>query len=159
MIHGKARRSDETRLCMAFSEHLDNYFPQSFKLVYTHIANEGRSPQQGALLKKMGVNAGWFDYIFLFREKASDEWKVSKLEAKIGKNDYGTSQRTFLQKYAVGGHERHGIFRSVKEGHEILKKWGIKPLTDCVYFKEPNYATLQEKYAISHEFFYPGKKK
>lgn len=146
-------RHDEDLLCMAFNAHCDIYFPVTRgKLVWTHIANQGRSAGQGDKLKKMGVNAGWFDYIFV---QFPSKFSCVSLEAKVHDNkgkkrDYSHSQKTW--DYLTEGMPIFKAkFYSVKEGHNLLIEAGINPLMPCTIFKEPNYLTKKEKiqHAIS----------
>src|SRR5258708_6072402 len=88
-----SNRHDEDLLCMAFKKHCETYFPRQIgHLVWTHIANQGRSGGQGSKLKKMGVSAGWFDYIFIAHPSP---WKAISLEAKVHGRQYSDSQETF----------------------------------------------------------------
>lgn len=145
-------RHDEDLLAMAFNKHLDIYFPQTRgKLVYTHIANEGRSAQQGNKLKKMGVNAGWFDYLFISHPS---QWKAICLEAKVHGRDYSDSQNKF--DYMTAGMPVYKAkFYSVREGHQQLMNAGIEPLKPCRLFKEPSYLTFEDKKNLARNFFAP----
>jgi hypothetical protein len=152
-----SRRADETKLCIAFAEHCEIYFPrQPNVLNYTHIANEGRSPKDGAKLKKMGVKAGWFDYVFIWR--GLDYPRIGFLEAKIGKNTLSDSQKGFDVTMRPMG-VLLDIFRTVEQGHNILLSWGIKPIKPCQYFKEPKLATWDDKIAAMQNLHAPRKDK
>jgi len=145
-------RHDEDLLCMAFNAHLDIYFPQQKgALVYTHIANQGRSAGQGDKLKKMGVNAGWFDYIFIHHPSP---YKTIHLEAKVEKRNYSDSQKVF-DDLTTGMPVFKAKFYSVKEGHSLLIDAGIKPIKDCTIFDEPYYLTKEEKYKLAIEMYRP----
>ncbi len=146
-------RADEDKLCMAFSAHLDIYFPQQQGiLVYTHIPLQGRSAQQGAKLKKMGVNAGWYDYIFVAHPSP---WKTINLEAKVHGRDYSSSQKTF-DSLTTGMPIFKAKFYSVREGHEKLIEAGVQPILDCKLFKEPSYLTFQDKTAMVRNYYGPA---
>ncbi len=149
MIH------NEDKLCMAFNAHCDIYFPVTRgKLVWTHIANEGRSAAQGSKLKKMGVNAGWFDYIFIQFPSA---FSCVSLEAKVHdkkgkKRNYSISQKTW--DYVTEGMPIFkGKFYSVKEGHTLLIEAGILPLMPCSNFKEPDYLTQQDRFKLAFDMY------
>lgn len=150
-------RHDEDLLCMAFNAHCDHYFPITpGKLVWTHIANQGRSQSQGDKLKKMGVNAGWFDYIFASHPS---EWKFVALEAKVldpngRKRDYSDSQKNF-DHFTNGMPIFKGKFYSVEEGHGKLIEAGIHPIEPCSLFKEPNYLTHTQKLRLGESYFAP----
>lgn len=148
----KKNRHDEDLLSIAFNAHLDIYFPQQKGvLVYTHIANQGRSPQQGDKLKKMGVNAGWFDYIFIHHPSP---YKTIHLEAKVDGRNYSDSQKIF-DDLTTGMPVFKAKFYTVKEGHNLLIEAGVKPLKPCSLFKEPSYATLREKYVAAYNMYKP----
>lgn len=146
---------------MAFNTHCDKYFPVTKdKLVWTHIANQGRSAGQGSKLKKMGLNAGWFDFIFE-HNRVTHVYNIH-LEAKVVddktglKRDYSHSQKTFH--YLT---ENFPIFKakfySVEEGHNLLMKAGLTPLMPCTLFMEPDFLTLKDKFALAHALYAPPK--
>lgn len=143
-------RHDEDLLCMAFTKHLDIYFPeQKGVLVYTHIPLQGRSRQQGDKLKKMGVKAGWYDYIFINHPSV---FKTIHLEAKVHGRDYGGSQKHF-DDMTTGMPVFKGKFYSVREGHHLLIEAGVRPIQSCQYFKEPVYLTQQEKFKLAIDMY------
>lgn len=159
-----SRSYPETKLCIAFVEHLETYFPRTHGILnYTHIANEGRNKRDGARLKKMGVHAGWFDYVFVWRNPsilasaiAQNPPQMGFLEAKIGKNSLSPTQKRFddfMRPMDIPLEE----FRTVEEGHNILIRWGLKPIRECRYFKEPDLATWDDKIAAAHQFYAPRK--
>jgi len=148
------RRADELKLCIAFAEHCGIYFPRTPGVLnWTHIANEGRSPKDGAKLKKMGVKAGWFDYEFIW--SCGEYPRIGFLEAKVGNNGLSSSQKEFdcvMQPMGV----LLDVFRTVEQGHNILLSWGVKPIQPCRYFKEPNLMTWDDKIEVVHSIFRPG---
>lgn len=147
-----SNRHDEDLLCMAFNAHLDIYFPQQPGiLVYTHIANQGRSAGQGDKLKKMGVNAGWFDYIFI---NHPSRFSAICLEAKVHGRNYSDSQKTF-DYLTKGMPVFKGKFYSVKEGHNLLLEAGVKPFSGCSLFKEPDVRSDMQKGHDAFEFYRP----
>lgn len=148
------RRHDEDKLCFKFNDHCNIYFPRTpGKLAWTHIANEGRSPQEGDKLKKMGVDAGWFDFIFM---AYPNPWKAIFLEAKVHGRDYSSSQKRF-DFMTTGMPIFKAKFYSVQEGHEFLIKAGVEPIKKCLYFDEPNYQTWDEKLQAAIDAFAPLK--
>ena len=143
---------------MAFTTHCHEYFPVTpDKLVWTHIANQGRSGGQGDKLKKMGVHAGWFDYIFIAHPSP---WKAIKLEAKVvdedtgKKRDYSETQKNF-DYFTKGMPIFKAKFYSVEEGHAKLIEAGIQPIKKCTAFFEPSYITLQQKYKMAFNMYKP----
>lgn len=146
----KKRRADEDKLCMAFTTHCEKYFPRIRGiLAWTHVANQGRSKSQGSKLKKMGVYAGVFDYIFWAPDL------TLHLEAKVEKRDYSDTQRTFMS--LVEDMPRHKLnkFYSVREGHNILISYGIFPIMACTIFKEPDFLTKTQKVQIAIDMWMP----
>lgn len=134
---------------MAFKDHLEIYFPViRGSLVWTHIANQGRSPQQGDKLKKMGVKAGWFDYIFASHPSI---WKFIALEAKTKGKDYSDSQKDYIF-FTEGVPIFKGKFYSVEEGHKLLLEAGVIPVKECTYFKEPSYITKRDRINMSKQW-------
>lgn len=148
------RSHPETKLCIAFAEHCQIYFPRQHGILnWSHIANEGRSPQEGAKLKKMGVKAGFLDYIFTYNPDRTYP-RLAFLEAKVGKNGLSPSQKTFVSVMSPMGVPCE-IFRSVEEGHKILVRLGIKPIHECRIFKEPDLMTWEDKISAMHQMFSP----
>lgn len=156
-----SRNHNEIKLCIAFTAHCEIYFPRTpGGLNWTHIANEGRSPQEGAKLKKMGVNAGWFDYSFVWAASNAPVLRpeIGFLEAKWGNNDYSSTQKRFVS-FMRPMNIPCEKFYSVAEGHSWLLRWGIKPMHECRYFKEPNTMTWDDKIALMHAMYAPRKEK
>lgn len=143
-------RHDEDLLCMAFNEHCLQYFPRrKGSLIWTHIANQGRSQAQGDKLKKMGVYAGFFDFIFLAHP---NPFQAICLEAKVHGRDYSKTQERF--DYLTENMPIYkGKFYSVKEGHNLLIEAGLNPLRPCSLFKEPDYLTKEEKFKLAIDMF------
>lgn len=147
----RKNRHDEDILCFAFNEHCVKYFPRQRGILnWTHIANEGRSPQQGAKLEKMGVMPGWFDYIFI------TPGRVAFLEAKVAKRKYNTNQKKFHYMMEPMQMVRMGKFYTVEEGHYMLKSFEIHPIMECRLFKEPVYNNSPaDRIRANQEFFKP----
>jgi hypothetical protein len=147
------RRRNEDLLCMAFNVHLREYFPPTPGiLIYTHIANEGRDGREGSKLKKMGVEPGFFDYIFLV-----PHWTI-EMEAKVDGADYSTSQKTHILYIRDMPGKLHGKFYSVREGHHMLIGYGVHPIKPCTLFREPSYLTMADKRVLANDFFAPPRK-
>lgn len=147
------RNAFEVQLCIAFTKHCEQHFPRQIGILnWTHIANEGRSKQQGDKLKKMGVRAGWFDYEFIYWD--DNRYWIGFLEAKVDGRDFSATQNAFRMVV-----EPMGIpcekFYSVREGHEYLLSWNVKPLIPCQYFKEPVYLSKEQKLKQAQEWFKP----
>lgn len=128
------RNHKETKLAFAVKTHLESAFPFPIVL-YTCIANEGRSQIEGSKFKKMGVLAGFADYIFLW----NGGWGCIELKAPDG--NIQSNQITFEAKVKkINGH--HAYCRSLQSVHDTLKSWGLKPLHNAV--QEPELRTKQE---------------
>jgi hypothetical protein len=142
----------ETKLCIDFTNHCLIYFPRRKGVLdWTHIANEGRSPQEGAKLKKMGVRAGWLDYIFIGKNNSA---LVAFLEAKIQGNDYSDTQKRFISVIEPMGIP-YGKFETVKQGHQLLVSFGIHPIKECRVFKNTDMRTDAEKKRDAFNFYRP----
>ncbi len=150
-------RHDEDTLCMYFAAHCRKYFPlRKGSLWWTHIANQGRSAGQGDKLKKMGLNAGMFDFLFCAWPSS---FSMICLEAKVidqhgRKRDYSDSQEHF-DDLTIGMPVYKGKFYSVKEGHGLLLESGLIPLMPCTMFREPDYLTQREKFKLAFDAFKP----
>ena len=145
-------RHDEDLLSIAFAEHCHIYFPQRRgSLVWTHIPLQGRSAQQGAKLKRMGVHAGWYDFLFI---AFPSNFSAICLEAKVHGRDYSKSQEHF-DDLTTNMPVFKGKFYSVKEGHNLLIEADLKPIKPCSLFKEPVFLTQMEKFRLAKDFFRP----
>lgn len=145
-------RHDEDLLCFAFAKHCRAYFPLRVgALWWTHIANQGRSAGQGAKLKKMGLNAGMFDFLFCAWPSS---FSMICLEAKVRGRDYSFSQEHF-DALTIGMPVYKGKFYSVMEGHGLLVEAGLKPLSPVSLFHEPCYLSRQEKNQLALDMFRP----
>jgi len=79
---------------------------QCTDLPFMHIGNERRcSPQQGALLKRMGIRAGVSD---IFLPRGNGQFKGLWLELKTETGRPSPAQRTFLDDMRNEGYE--GVF-------------------------------------------------
>jgi hypothetical protein len=71
-----------------------NWVKQKAKVPVVHVANQRRtSPQAGALLKKMGVTAGFPD---LFFPKSNDTHKDLYIELKVPGGKLSPHQKKFI---------------------------------------------------------------
>jgi len=141
----KPRKYGEDKLQMKIIEHHTNHFPH---VLITHPAQTGRSPQEGAKLKKLGVRAGVSDLLLWWENNCG----AVEIKTETGKESIGQKTFGFLLK-RLGHH--YGVARSVEEYHNLLVSWGIKPAYECRYFAEPDYATKQEKFQRAYDWFRP----
>ncbi len=129
-----SRNYSEDRLQFYVVEWLQQACPF---LLFTHPANQGRSPQEGAKLKKMGVLAGTPDLLFWH-----EGW-FGAIELKTG-SSLSEAQKKFRDKFiAAGG--KYATCKSVRAVHDMLVSWGIKPY--AVQMKEPP-PTKQELFKL-----------
>lgn len=160
---------EETRLQIAVCDYLRGIrrvknkeypsktpFPQ---LLFTHPANQGRSPQEGAKLKKMGVRAGVPDLLFWWIPDFLDgnnkihygllpiQSAAIELKSKTGSSS--TSQKKFRESFErMGG--AYAICKSVKEVRDTIISWGIK--CENTFCEEPP-STWEEKIKAVHEMY------
>jgi hypothetical protein len=92
--------------------------------IWMHVANGGyRTEQTGALLKRMGVLAGAFDFL-LIGPDGRHHW----LELKRGRAPLSSDQQEFHVKLAARS-VPHAIARSFDEAVAQLKAWDVlRPL-------------------------------
>jgi hypothetical protein len=92
--------------------------------LWTHFpAGEYRSEQTGALLKRMGLQRGWPDFL-LIGPDGDHCW----LELKRGKAPLTWEQKAFRDEMQIRGVE-WALARSFDEAIEALRVWGALRLT------------------------------
>ena len=119
-------------------------------LLWTHPANEGRSAQEGAKFKRMGVRAGTPDLLLWWEDKEGHPLSGAiELKAKGGSLSY--SQKKFHEHCMRIG-VRYAIARSVAEVRDTLIAWGLECHNRGVH--EPA-ASWEERNRLSMEFNQP----
>lgn len=135
-------------------------------LLWTFVANEGRSEEDGAKFKRFGVRPGNPDFLFWWGiEKSIWNWIVSFLhlpswffachaagiELKAGDNTQSPNQRDWESKMrTLGG--QYAVCRSVAQVRDTLIGWGLKcHNTNCI---EPA-PTFEEKVDFMRGFYNP----
>jgi hypothetical protein len=136
-----ARNHSETKLHIAVAEWLRNSCPH---VLWTHPANQGRSPQEGAKLKRMGVRAGVPDLLF---------WHSGWFGAIELKTTSGLSevQKDFKLKFIASG-GKYETCKTVQSVHDTLVLWGINPIPYII--KEP-LPPLSVRHKAAIDFFRP----
>lgn len=119
------------------------YFPH---VIITHPANQGRSPQEGAKLKKMGVRAGASDLLLWW------DYGAGGIEIKDEDKKETPNQITFGFLLKRMGHY-YGVAHSWEEYYHLLISFGIKPQQECRFFKEANTQTWEDKLAAVHNLY------
>lgn len=116
---------------MAQSERIDhintvNWFKHTYPELdddFHHFANERRcSPQEGQMLKRMGVKRGVSDFFLAFPQNGkAGLW----IELKVGKNKPSKEQEAFLE-------------RKAKRGYETVCAWGTDAAREVIneYLKD-----------------------
>lgn len=144
-------KHDEYKLHVAVVEHLRRAFPT---LLWTHCPNKPKDAQDGFFKKQMGVRPGVADLLFWWVDKSELPWNLlcGAIELKIGKGRQGNDQNRFASSFGDNG-GFYAICKSVKDVHDTLIKWGLKP--KCNSILEPDYATKEEKFERASEFYSP----
>jgi hypothetical protein len=89
---------------------------------WTHIASgEYRAPATAALLKRMGVQRGWADFILLDRRSST----VAFIELKRGKLGVLTPEQSEFGDFCRAAGFRYALCRSFAEAETALRDWGL----------------------------------
>ncbi len=140
----------EYHLHIAIKTHIEKCFMGNTNpgLNFWHVANESRDASQAFWNKKLGILPGVSDLQF--------GWPVGKvgvMELKY-KTSLSSAQNKFLSwAHYVGWHT--GVARSVREAHDILVNWGLRPAHDSVI--EPDHRNKEEKQKAVFDYFSPHK--
>ena len=102
--------------------------------LWTHVPNQRANRTQAAILKAMGVKAGWADLTFLMPTGAKVERGVIELKAPRGK--LSDAQLDFFVECRETG-VPWALCRSVVEVDATLRSWGV------VYRNEPAGLSLE----------------
>lgn len=145
--------------CHIIKKH-QQYFPH---VLITHIPNRPANAADGFHKKKMGVRAGVSDIAIWWLP----EWlngnsdvhyglkpmQAGMIELKVD-TKISSAQNKWLSAFSAAG----GYISVVHswEGYYIqLCRWGIKPMSKCEIFEEPNYTTQQEKFSAAFDLYKP----
>lgn len=140
----KKRKYGEDRLHIAVVTHIRSAFPQ---LLLLHPANQGRSPQEGAKLLKMGVKAGAADLLLYGPEK-----RAFAIELKTEDGTQSANQKGFEFAFTRCGFP-YAVCRSVDEVHKLLIAEGLKPVHNAI--KEPDLRTQAQKVQMALDWNRP----
>lgn len=85
-----------------------------------HFANERRcSPQEGAMLKRMGVKRGVADFFLALPQNGkAGLW----IELKVGSNKPSKEQKAFLERKTQRGYECACVW-GTEEAREVINKY------------------------------------
>jgi hypothetical protein len=94
---------------------------------FHHFANERRcSPQEGSMLKRMGVKKGVADFFLAIPQNGkAGLW----IELKIGKKKPSVEQQAFLDRKAKRGYEAICV-HGTEEAREVIKAY-LKDYNPC----------------------------
>lgn len=140
-------KHEEDKIHINIVEQHRIYFPH---VLITHPANQGRSPQEGAKLKRMGTRAGTSDLLLWWQDNSAG----IEIKAKDGKESPNQATFGFMLKRL--GH-KYGIVRSWEGYYKLLVSWGITPIQECRIFKEANTMTWNDKLSAVHNLYAPRK--
>ena len=133
----------EFRLQLAVVKHLERAYPT---LVWTHCPNRPGDAKDGYMKKLMGSKAGVPDILCWWKDGAAG------IELKAPTGRLASQQNKFLSAlHSVGVHTV--VCKSVKEVHEALKSWGLKPVCDGVV--EADLRSDTQKKHDAFEYFKP----
>lgn len=101
-----------------------------------HVPNEQRNATAAFFGKMMGVEPGVSDFLL--------GWPghTGACEVKAPGKPLTAPQNRFLSWCALVGWN-HGVARSVRQAHDLLCSWGLKPSHSLIH--EPDYSTKEEK--------------
>lgn len=149
------RNHEETKLTIAVADYLRGEIHKGRQvirvgvpfpdLLWTMVANEGRSEAQGAKFKRMGVRAGVADFLVWHKGIAG----AIELKSETGKQS--PHQHDFECKLTRLGH-KYAICRHVWEVRDTLVCWGLEcKNTNCI---EPA-PSLEKRMKAARDFFRP----
>jgi hypothetical protein len=113
----------EDNMCVIFANQLRELSLQGkLRAVWLHPANElcfgHKTGVRAAISRAMGMHVGVSDYVFLTGSRGF------ALEAKFGKNGLTDNQKDFRE-WCAHADVPHRVFRSVEEGINALREWGL----------------------------------
>ncbi|WP_226018447.1 hypothetical protein [Novosphingobium sp. FKTRR1] len=119
----RTRVQPEDAMCVRFANELRAAtLDGRLRGVWFHPANElcygHRTGVRAAISRAMGMHIGVADFVFQWADGSA------ALEAKYGKNGLTAGQddfRAWCEREGV----RHRVFRSVEEGLDALREWGV----------------------------------
>jgi VRR-NUC domain len=151
----KTRNQKEFALqCHIVKKH-EIYFPH---VIMTAFPGRPGDAQDGFFKKMMGVRPGVTDILLWWNADAP--WltdigvlKAAVVEIKVDAR-VSSSQNKFMSAIRhIGG--KDGVAHSWQEYYKLLCSFGIKPMSACITFDEPCYATEQEKFHAAFEMYRP----
>lgn len=144
-----SRNPLEYKLHIAILAHINSAFigPHNPNLKCFHVPNQSRDGTEAFFNKQLGVLPGVSDMLFGWNGN-----HTGALEIKAEYNELSSAQNKFMSwAKIIGWHT--GTAKTVKQAHEVLIKWGLKPAHNTIV--EPDYRTKEEKFRDAHNFFAP----
>lgn len=122
-LNPKVRLGPEDAMCVEFAASLRAASIEGrLRGVWTHPAQElahgHRSGVGGAIAKAMGMITGTSDYLLLWDNGAG------VLEAKSATGSLTEAQKDW-RKWCEAQGVRHAVFRTVDQGEDKLREWGV----------------------------------
>ena len=164
----KTRQQKEFKLQCHIVQRHQQYFPH---VLITAFPGRPGDATDGFFKKMMGVKAGVTD-ILLWWDYPYPAWAIGFLKRMLEKVGFCFSrihvgvveikvdakvtpdQNKFMSTInGMGG--KDGVVRSWREYYKLLCFWGIKPISECRIFDEPDFRTEQQKFSDSFEYYRP----
>jgi hypothetical protein len=142
----------EYKIHVAIVEHHRIAFPQ-VKLI--HIPMSFRTSQEAFFANQMGAEKGAHDLMLIWKEEDGTPG-VGFFEVKSETGKLSTPQNKFASSVAWYGCKT-GMGRSVKDYHNTLISWGLKPACQSVI--EPDLRDEKQKLADHFDFYGFGNTK
>lgn len=136
--------SPEYLLQVAVVEHFGRCFPH---VGFFHVPNQSRNATEAFFNKKLGVRPGVSDLILGWPNRG-----VGVLELKSSDGRISTQQNKFLSWANHIGWEV-GTAKTVRQAHDALKRWGLKPLYESCM--EPDLRSDEQKKRDVFNFYAP----
>lgn len=112
------RSTAERRFTIVVADYFRRVLPD--EILWSHFpAGENREAQTGALLKRMGLQPGWPDFILVLHDGIA-----GFIELKIGDGRLSPDQREHERKAQKLG-ARWAECRSLAEVEAVLDMWGV----------------------------------
>lgn len=143
------RDPKEYKLHVAALDHILSAFPQVKPI---HVPNQTRDATEAFFNKRMGVVQGVSDFLIGWSRKDYGGAGVGVLEIKAPDGRLTTPQNKFLSwAHHIGWGT--GTAKSVREVHNTLVGWGLKPLHAAI--REPDYRTKEDRIKEAYSFYSP----
>lgn len=124
-------------------QHVQRPFPG---IRFTHFPAESGDGTSGFFAKRMGLDIGWSDFIFLWGPPA----KTGFIELKVVGKDLKPKQKQFFYDIEAMGFDYKAKCFTTEQVRDTLISWKI-PYKPCVI--QPKKMTFQEQMALQAEIY------